>query len=157
MSQKKLKSSTILSDQYLSELAISHHESTRQFQRLALSFILANRDGIPLAEAHSNVVIEEKERLLQLMNTQMAELKRLNTPLAILKEKQRDITLVENILKRLRNSKSSKKALSMLLADLVKQSDAGMVQLSTRFVDGPAYTFLTSAAGRRTMKRLLEG
>lgn len=150
---------TTHSVQGVSDLSVDTYltgfESNRRLIRVAMACLMASRANTLFPEAYRNALIQEKSQLLGLLQRQLRDLKRLNAPPAILKEKADEVRVVENAVKRLKARPASRVAAD-LKRDLQKETDQNAVDLSIRFVEQLAvYNRLTKGQGRAKAKRML--
>jgi hypothetical protein len=118
----------------LANLILTHFESNRRLTRVTEAILLAAQSGTLFPEAYRNVLIQEKEQLLNLLQRQLKKLNELRTPAAILRHKTQEINIVQAAINRLKKIKATRVAAD-LDRDLKKSVADDALRLSCGFVD----------------------
>lgn len=118
----------------LANLILAHFESNRRLTRVTGAILLSAQSGTSFPEAYRNVLIQEKEKLLNLLQRQLKVLNELPTPAAIVRGKTQEIGIVQAAINRLRRIKATRVAAN-LGRDLKKSAAVDALHLSYRFLD----------------------
>jgi hypothetical protein len=126
----------------------------RTMIRMASAYLLASEQGIPFAEACHKVVLDEKTRLVALLNHQLNALKRIkSTPASILAERRKRVVMAEQAVKRIQRQRPGV-LMAKLRKELAAASNEDLLQLTTDFVDTPAQ--FAGKARRMKIKKIIK-